>query len=1123
MNGNSIASRVAVHRRYVRSVDVARDVDDPNALDGYVVTPSVRDAAIRILGGITGESRQRAYRVVGPYGIGKSAFGVFLAQLFQENGHGIATTLLRKATEEPIEITPWRPVILSGRHVSFSRELLRAISGFRDDWGSAFKQVKAKAASMMADDGLLDVHVVMTLVEETATLSRKETGRGLLFLIDEMGRFVEYVATHLGAEDPSIFQVLAERAGGRSGTDLAVIGFMHNRFVDYVAGLGGWVEADWSRSAERYEELSFDESIEQSLFMIAHAQTPLKKHTLAVQRQSTHVYGEAVDRGLFAAARQEIVGIAPNLYPLHPASVAVIVWAIRRYGQNERSLFSFLQSSEPAGLKRFSHFTRYDQTHWYIVPQAFDYLAATIGDTPGSDRTRRWSLAYDALAAAADLSQDSRNVLKTVALVAVLEPIPGLVANADTVAWCLGLEAEKAQYLLDSLAERNLIYRRMHRSDYNLWSSSSVELSRWLDEARERIPSPNRLEGLRSLVTRSRPAVAHRHYHTTGTLRTFELRLWVGDDIPERHADGLILVVPVYPGEDRETVIQDAALAVRDDPLALLCARMVTPDDLRWAHELALWNWIRNNCEELKVDELARVEVNERIASAEHALSQVTALLSSTTGNREEEWRMSGKPIVIPNGLSALLSDICDEVYDQAPILRNELINRTRLSTAVASARTRLLDRMLTNGDEEHLGIDGAPPERTIYLSLFHASGMHAKDRIQGRFVYGRPDSDDTHRWRPVWDRIDQQLDSENGVSVAALMQELARPPYGLRAAPALLVIVAIVISSPDSIAIMERNSFQPSLTKAHFMRLAKSPGNFTLRSLRRDPEWTNIVTSVATGLNSLGTCPTTVAGFLEKLYTWYNSLPSFALNTYGLSPIANAVRLALRKASEPEVLLFHDLPHACGAKAKDERIDVQQYVDSLDKALLELEKITPRLKSQAIDAAIDAFGVQDMDSLRTLIREDYGQHRMELADHRLRIFVERAMNTEFSDDRWLDGIAGHLTGQRLDNWEDDTLDKFKYEIRDVAKNLTKWLVLTNSPLQSAADLKSVHVVGVDGREQILIVRSDRPNDQLETRLNIVREALGDDPQAMEILAQLLAEYASEPAVQHEEQEVNPT
>ena len=61
MTGKLIASRIAIRRRYVRSVDLARDVDDPNALEGYVITPSVRDAAVRILAGLSVESRQRAF------------------------------------------------------------------------------------------------------------------------------------------------------------------------------------------------------------------------------------------------------------------------------------------------------------------------------------------------------------------------------------------------------------------------------------------------------------------------------------------------------------------------------------------------------------------------------------------------------------------------------------------------------------------------------------------------------------------------------------------------------------------------------------------------------------------------------------------------------------------------------------------------------------------------------------------------------------------------------------------------------------------------------------------------------------------------------------------------------
>ena len=100
MTENSIVSRIAIRRRYVRSVDLARDVDDPDALEGYVITPSVRDAAIRILAGLSAESRQRAFRIVGPYGVGKSAFGVFLAQLLQERRprpcHGTAVRSNRR-------------------------------------------------------------------------------------------------------------------------------------------------------------------------------------------------------------------------------------------------------------------------------------------------------------------------------------------------------------------------------------------------------------------------------------------------------------------------------------------------------------------------------------------------------------------------------------------------------------------------------------------------------------------------------------------------------------------------------------------------------------------------------------------------------------------------------------------------------------------------------------------------------------------------------------------------------------------------------------------------------------------------------------------------------------------
>ena len=517
--------------------------------------------------------------------------------------------------------------------------------------------------------------------------------------------------------------------------------------------------------------------------------------------------------------------------------------------------------------------------------------------------------------------------------------------------------------------------------------------------------------------------------------------------------------------------------------MALICARTVTPDDLKWAYELALWRWIRDNCAELKVDELARAEVCERISTAERAMMRATALLSSASRGREESWWFAGEPVVTPReGLSTLLSDICDRGYDRAPILRNELINRVKLSSAVASARLRLLERMLTAADRAQLGMEGTPPERTIYLSLFQASGIH-REHGHGRFAFGAPGVDDPCRWRPVWDHIAEQLDNGEAITLAALLEDIAAPPYGVRTSPALLVIAAFVLASTDQVAIMERNSFQPDLTAAHFMRLAKSPGNFALRSLRESAKQSGVVEALATRLRAVGTCRPTAAGVSEMFFTWYNDLPPHALKTAFVSTIAAAVRGALRKASEPAQLFFYDLPSACGAVADNGAIDVEHYCDALDNALHELTDATPSLRARAAAAASHAFGVRDLATLRSQIQDDYAPHRQDLTDYRLRGFVERAMNTEATSDRWLDGIAGHLTGQRPDNWADDTLHKFDFEIRVVAGNLARWLALASSRQARSADLRSVHVVGVNGREQVVVVRRDRPNPLLQTRL----------------------------------------
>src|SRR5438132_6220863 len=44
---------------------------------------------------------------------------------------------------------------------------------------------------------------------------------------------------------------------------------------------------------------------------------------------------------------------AIDAYPLHPLTLVVLPYIFRRFGQNERSLFSYLSSGEPYGFQEF--------------------------------------------------------------------------------------------------------------------------------------------------------------------------------------------------------------------------------------------------------------------------------------------------------------------------------------------------------------------------------------------------------------------------------------------------------------------------------------------------------------------------------------------------------------------------------------------------------------------------------------------------------------------------------------------------------------------------------------------------------------------------------------------------
>lgn len=106
---------VVIRTRFGRSISLVRDIERPDAGEGYILTPTGRDVLRRLADALRGHSTTRAWSLTGPYGSGKSALALFASQLLtgDEPVRRHARKLLATADAELSDPYTFRKILLS--------------------------------------------------------------------------------------------------------------------------------------------------------------------------------------------------------------------------------------------------------------------------------------------------------------------------------------------------------------------------------------------------------------------------------------------------------------------------------------------------------------------------------------------------------------------------------------------------------------------------------------------------------------------------------------------------------------------------------------------------------------------------------------------------------------------------------------------------------------------------------------------------------------------------------------------------------------------------------------------------------------------------------------------------
>jgi hypothetical protein len=883
-----------------------------------------------------------------------------------------------------------------------------------------------------------DPEAIATLYARAAAYANRDGARGLLLIVDELGKLLEHAALHPADSDIHVLQTLGEAAARSSDAPLVVLGVLHQNVEAYAQRLGRGLQAEWTKVSQRFRQIPFFPSDLERIGLTGRALHRVQE--LSVDDRVAALAARWLSLGLpQSGLHGHFVEMAKRAYPLHPVTLLALPALFRRTGQSHRSTFNFLAGDDPHAFGRFLRETGYSPEDPPLYPpdRLFDYAAdSLVGGWSVSPVARLWAEAIDAVDRAQDLEPDARRLLKVIALLGAIKDarIPArremlklALANANG-------RSPDVDALLEVLVQRRLVAYSRRRESYRLWEGGDIDVEAEIGRARSGLPAGTTLHVAQTLCPPPR-LLAKRHSYETGTMRHVQARPCAAANLAtevERVGDSLTVLYSLSATSTETEAASQLASSLQHPHLLI---GLATETDLlrEAAAEVAAAHRVKQEVAALAGDRAARRELEARRAEAEAAFrKEWTRLFSGQAGGADWWYQGARWTPGRRRSFSELLSRMADATYHATPQLRNELINRRSLSSAAAGGRRNLLEAMLTRAGEERLGMTGFPPELSMYECLLRASGLH-RPGASNEWEFGPPPAEDPTRLLPSWRALEALLLKALPTPhpVPDVYRMLQGPPYGLSEGVLPVLLCAFLVANADETTLYREDRFLPEPQVADWEVLTRRPELFAVAGCRVTGSRAAVLARLARGLG----CPAAVVPVARKVLQMVNTLPEYAWNTSAVPPEVAALRTALSRARSPEELVFSQIPAALGVPPPHgetiEEAAIEQFFQKLNGALGSWKQVLPDTTARASGMLLDSCGLPADERGWRRLHDTAVELSRWVTDPRLLPFV-RCCAQDNDQDGWRESVLAVVSGRPLRTWTDMDARRFEAQAQAV-------------------------------------------------------------------------------------------
>ena len=917
----------------------------------------------------------------------------------------------------------------------------------------AFEQVYPSLTAGSAFNPFLGFDVV-ELYESVAKSLKSKGYTGLYVVYDEFSKFLEANIVDASVSDTKMLQDFAEKCCRSGSLQLHLMLIYHKEISNYIDKLPKEKTDGWRGVSERFKHIHMNNNFSQTYEIISsviqHKEPIWGTFCDEHARDFEALFSRYQKHQMFMDAQGEIETAIRGCFPLHPVSTFILPRLSERVAQNERTLFTFLSAEGTATLAVF--LDEYEDNFTLVTPDLiYDYFepllkkevyAGDIHDTFVLTSTILNQIPEDTLGS---------KIIKTISLIYILGQFERLNPTKEQI---IGIysgtyELSEIEQAISDLIEKEFVIYIKRSNDYlRLKQTSGVDIQQKIHDQIEsqsgKITTKDVLNGSNfdnyMYPTRYNDDHEMTRFFAFQFISSAEVTVDVDWNLKSESIDADGIIYGIIP--ENETQLKKITKIIKDTSLGYERYIFVLPKHYKdveaVAQEYAAIAKLRDHA----VDDPVLFDEYEVVFEDLQEIIKGFIGMYTHPENYRSVYIHNGNELHVyrKSGLTEVMSQICDAVYNMTPVINNESVNKNDITSVAQNSRNKIVSALLRSELEPNLGLSGTGQEVSIMRSTLLRTGIWSEDGGVPQINLHPENVNMRHMLETIEDFILETR--QNGkTSFAELYERLTSPEYhiGLRYGLIPIYVAAVMHNYRQQIVINDR--FGPIQTSADaLIQINSDPSSFTLEYLDWNPEKENYIARLSDAFRDYvvdaersGNSYDYVANAMRR---WYMALPKYSKESTKRPTGEKLVRRQLeimkllRQNTSSSDLLFKKLPEAVDyhgdyADAATDIIDAKGFFDGLltelkqelisktKSAFLPENDKKASKKTTLTDAAKDWCNRLDPKSFEQLFSD--GTDR----------FLQHLRSMTNDEDLFITRLAKLATGLRLEDWDNKTVKQY--------------------------------------------------------------------------------------------------